>query len=99
MNKIYVIAGNHQQFTAFARKKLTEEWDKSITDNTPFNKSMSDFVYIREPDQLLGVNNPKGYLVGTWRELPDIKNILINLQIGTMGRVPVIRELYDKLCG
>lgn len=95
--KIYVIAGNNQQFTNFVKNKLTKEWDKSITDNTPFNKSMSDFVYIREPDQLLGITNPKGYFIGTWKDLPEIEAILINLQIATMGRAPVLDKLYKSI--
>ena len=97
MNKTYVIAGNNQQFTDFVKNKLLKEFDHSIANDIPFNKSMSDYVYVREPHQLVGITNPKGYLIGTWKELPNIKNILINLQIATMGRVPVIRELYDNL--
>jgi uncharacterized membrane protein len=97
MNKTYIIAGNNQQFTDFVKNKLLKEFDHSIANDIPFNKSMSDYVHVREPHQLVGITNPKGYLIGTWRELPEIKSILINLQISTMGRVPVIRELYDKL--
>jgi hypothetical protein len=99
MSKTYVIAGNNQQFTDFVKRKLMEEFDHSIANDIPFNGSMSDYVYIREPRRLVGVNNPKGYLVGTWRELPEIRSILINLQIATKGRAPIIRELYDSLCG
>ena len=97
MNKTYVIAGNNQQFTDFVKRKLMREFDRSIVNDTPFNGSMSDYVYIREPDQLVGVTNPKGYLVGTWRELPRIDIILINLQIASMGRAPIIRELYERI--
>ena len=65
--KHFIIAGNHQQFKEFVNKKLS-----SLTESFRF----TDFVYVSGPEIFKGYSNPHGWFIGTWRERPDIREIL-----------------------
>lgn len=38
-------------------------------------------MYLDSPDNLIGIENPRGIMVGRWYQRKDIKDILIQLQI------------------
>jgi hypothetical protein len=101
MNKTYVIAGNNQQFTDFVKRKLAEEFAHSMANDIPFNRSMSDYVHVREPNQLVGITDPNGALIGTWRDLPHIESILKELLIRTetnnFQKFTKIHNLYTSV--
>lgn len=69
--KYFVICGNQQQYSDFIKRKAIELFNQGDT-----NISLSDFVYVSGPEKLKGYSDPHGWLIGTWRELPDIKIIL-----------------------
>lgn len=74
--KYYVIAGNNNQYLDFAKKKVDFAWYSGN-----HSVSLSDFVYVHNPDQLRGLKDPDGYFVGTWYDHDFIREILNNLII------------------
>ena len=65
--KNFVIAGNYQQYTDFVRKQVSL---------TTASYKPTDFVCVTGPESLRGYSNPHGWFVGTWRQRPDIKDIM-----------------------
>ena len=79
----YVIAGNHSEYLDFIGKKFVENpWQNFIEVNThTFN----------------GVINPRGFLIGTWKQRKDIKDLLLRLMTTytpNIGVPPSIIESY-----
>lgn len=75
LDKIFVLAGNYEQFFAF-RRQLVEVLRE---EHHSFN--ISDIVYIGGAEQLRGFRDPWGYKVGTWAYRSDIKDIIEQLMI------------------
>jgi len=69
MNKIYIIAGNYEQFKIFSQQ-LAKLMSKS-----GMIFAMSDFVYLDSIEKLMGCYKPWGYKVGTWSERNNIDDI------------------------
>jgi len=65
--KLFIICGNHQEYQEFVNKKIS-----SLTESF----RITDFVYVSSPKAFVGHSNPHGWFIGTWRELPDIREIL-----------------------
>lgn len=74
--KIFVVAGNMDQATTYAKMKLTERWDFAQKENIVFTGSMSDYVYVSGVDTLRGHSQVHGVFVGSFRERADIKDIV-----------------------
>lgn len=68
--KTLVIAGNIFE----AKHWIVTDLGKRYPTNTSL--SMSDYNIISYPDQLRGMRDPSGRFVGTWRERPDIFELL-----------------------
>lgn len=90
IDKLYVIAGTNEQYLNFVTRKVTETWpeDTSI--------SMSNFVYVRNREQLMGIRDPKGFFIGTWYENPDIVEILNQLVVSMtdVEKVAKLNQMY-----
>ena len=71
--KYYVIAGTHNEFKEFCHRKLTE----LIKDGKTV--SLSNFVCVTGPSQLIGVFSPHGWCIGTWKDRDNIKEIVTML--------------------
>lgn len=68
--KIYVIAGNHQEYENFSRRKVFELYNKGDT-----SISLSNFVYVSGPTKLRGLRNIHGYFIGTFTQRSDIEEL------------------------
>ena len=71
-NKIFIIAGNHDQFRRFSvylGKLMLEE-------GIEFSKQ--DFVHV-DMSHILGYDGIWGYRIGTWYERPDIDELKLVL--------------------
>lgn len=92
--KYYVIAGNNNQFLTFAKEKIETAWY-----NGNILLSLSNFVYVYDPNVLRGLHNPNGFFVGTWIDHDFIREILNNLMISMTDdrKLKVIIELWDQL--
>ena len=75
-DKYYIIAGNQKEFSEFINYKIADLWSKNQTYHT-----FSNFVYLDNPDQLLGIVDPHGWLVGTWRKRENIRDLIAALII------------------
>ena len=73
MNKIFIIAGNYEQYGWFFHQLKWSMEDNGI----PYKHN--DFVYLDNPDKIRGIRDPWGYKVGTWNERKDIEQISIML--------------------
>jgi hypothetical protein len=67
-NKIFVIAGNYDQFNTF-RKTLIRTM---VEEDIPLH--YQDIIYV-EKDRMYGYNDVWGYKVGTWNQRSDIEEI------------------------
>lgn len=74
-DKIFVIAGNHDQYRQFIRKKADEMWEKGQ------QVTLSDFVYVSGPEVLRGFNKVHGFFYGSFRERADLPEIVTLIRI------------------
>lgn len=75
MSKIFVVAGNYEQFRWF-RKELGYA---IAANDIPIR--FQDIVYVSGPEALRGHQQPWGYMTGTWYEREDIDDIRIQSQL------------------
>jgi hypothetical protein len=75
MTKYYVIAGNHGEFIEFSIRKVGEY------QKLGFPISTNDLVYVHSEDTIVGVENPTGWLYGSWRQRWGIESIIERLII------------------
>lgn len=76
MAKKYVIAGNRDQASQWIKTDLEKRSKAGET-----TLSWSDYVIVNDSMKLRGVRDPRGVFVGTWRERPDVVEILDALLI------------------
>lgn len=74
-DKYFVICGTYEEFRELRVKKCAELSKKGET------ISFSNFVYVDRPEKLKGYSDPKGFFYGTWRQNPNLKDILITLRL------------------
>lgn len=75
--KIYVLAGNFEQFKYFRSQLLEAMAQNSLEFN------VNDLIYISDRNKIRGVRNPFGYFVGTFQERFDYQDIINELMIRT----------------
>jgi hypothetical protein len=68
--KNYVICGSSAEYDFFIREKCRQMNEKGM------DASLSNFVFLTEPNQLRGIRNPHGWLYGNWKKNPKIYEIL-----------------------
>lgn len=71
MSKIIVIAGTLEQAKQWIKQHLDKRMNAGET-----TLSYSDYVTVKGLDHLRGFSDPHGYFVGTWKQRPDIKQIV-----------------------
>ncbi len=91
--KYFVVAGNHQQYKDFVRRKCEELYliGKEV--------SLSNFVFAT-CDSLKGHSNPHGWFIGTWKDRADIGYLMVQLIITTREDSPskdTLLKLADEL--
>jgi hypothetical protein len=94
VNKIYVIAGNYTEFVDYAHRNL--EWRI----HSGQTASMSDYVYVGNRRDLLGIKEPHGMFIGSFRNRNDLKDILETLasRYFTASEIPQsIKDLYNEV--
>ena len=94
--KTYVIAGDHYEFLEYREKwrarRITE------TERTGETFSMADCVDVHSPSVLIGVKDPHGVFIGTWRSLPNIKEIVQHLLIASVNSLnPTLQKIYKNI--
>jgi hypothetical protein len=89
--KVYVVAGNHDQAYEYINRKIAER----ISNGETVNK-IGDYVYLDKVNRLRGVSNPHGVFIGTWRDRPDILDIVFELIMHSTDPTR-LREIHDEL--
>ena len=95
-DKIFVVAGTLAEFKQFMHKKLDQLWKEYSEQGRIFNLSMSNFVYVSSIESLAGHRNIHGYFYGSFRNRPDLKDIVrhIRLRNGLPEGEQLIPDLY-----
>ena len=70
--KIFVIAGNYDQFKSFRKTLISTMIEEDI------DVRQTDIVYV-DKDKLYGYDDIWGYKVGTWQQRKDIDDICMML--------------------
>jgi len=90
VSKVLVIAGNANE----AKYWVINDLGKKYPTNTSL--SMSDYIIVTNPDQLRGMRDPNGIFIGTWKERPDIFEIL-NMLLVIMTHDTVKHKIIQDL--
>ena len=94
-NKYYIIAGNAAESNTFAKKKAQDFWNLGISHIT-----LSHFIYVDSRERLLGLKNPSGFFIGTWKDHPKIEEIMVALAVAVyndIGKSKLIKELWKDM--
>ncbi len=89
--KVYVVAGNHNEAYEYINRKIEER----ISNGETVNK-IGDYVYLDNVIRLRGVSNPHGVFVGSWKQRPDILEIVFELIMHSTDPTR-LREIHDEL--
>ena len=84
----YVIAGNHSEYLEFIAKKYSEN-------------PHQNFIEVTYSHNLTGTKNPRGFLIGTWKQRRDIRDLLFRLMstyTPNYGVPASIIESYGLVC-
>lgn len=86
MSRIFVVSGNHDQFRNFVRHKVAEMINegKDVT--------YGHFTYVSGVDVFRGYSEVHGYFVGTFRDRPDIEDIVTHIKI--VNNISYTKKLY-----
>lgn len=92
MPKTFVIAGTRDQFNGYKHRRIRERVASGEVD---FH--YSDYVYVNNPLSLRGFADPHGVFIGTWKQLPDIKEIVETLIICSRTPNPKLIYILNEL--
>jgi hypothetical protein len=92
MTHIYVVAGTFDQAKTYISNKRA---DYAISGEPPL--LMPNYLAVTNVIHLKGIRNPKGVLIGTWRERPDIVEILETLMLASDVPNKALVAAYDGL--
>jgi hypothetical protein len=90
VSKTLVIAGN----TFESHYWIVQDLGKKYPSNNSL--SMSDYLIVHHPDQLRGMRDPTGIFVGTWKQRPDIfelLNMLLVIMTHNNSKHKIIQDL------
>ena len=92
MAKIFVIAGNSSQAIKWMKGNNQKRWDNGDTSAT-----LSDYVIVENPTIMTGHRNPHGVFIGTWKDRPDIMDIVMALMNATYETNPKLRKIWNEI--
>ena len=94
MPKIFVIAGNQSQAKHWINTHIQGRMTKGET-----TLSLSEYCIVSGETTLIGIANPSGYFVGTWKERHDLDGIFMRLLSHTeitTTKHRVLNRLYGE---
>jgi predicted nucleic acid-binding protein len=71
MSKIFVVAGSYHQAKEWIKQDIEKRINAGQTSLT-----LSHYVYVSSAADLRGYSDPHGMFIGTWKERPDIRDIV-----------------------
>ena len=94
VDKIFVIAGNKKQAEDWITNKITSMISNS---QNLIYVARSDYVYVDHTSRLRGIRNPHGFFIGTWKDRPDIKDIIMALMNATYETNLKLRKIWNEI--
>lgn len=73
MEKLFIIAGNYDQFRAWRSNHI------NLIGETLILKQ--NLIYVHDVHNLRGYREPHGLFIGTWYQRADIESIILQLQV------------------
>ena len=90
--KYYVVCGNRNEFNEFIKRKAFELFGQGNT-----SISLSQFVHVDSVEKIRGIHEPTGWFYGTWKNNPNIEDIMIALAGSLNGiRLRNIQNLWKE---
>lgn len=87
-NKYFIVAGTHQEFRT---------WLQLNRRRFAYN-NINDFIYVDRPMVFLGYANPHGFFVGSFRQRPDLLEIVQTIIINSSAMsLQAKKELMNRL--
>ena len=90
--KTLVIAGTYEQAQLWIKNDLAK---RSVLGETTL--SQSEYIVVHNVDQLLGLRDPHGVFVGTWKTRADINEIVDVLYARTKSKNHSLEKVYHEL--
>ena len=90
--KIFVIAGNSSQAIKWMKGNNQKRWDNGNTSAT-----LSDYVIVENPTIMRGYRNPHGVFIGTWKQRPDIIDIVTALTMATDDENYYLQKIWEQI--
>ena len=88
MDKLYVVAGNMDEFRQFVNRKKAEH-DKA-------NEIMPRYIFVHSTDTLRGLSKVHGWFTGTYQRRSDIEQIKECIKIINAIRWPSLYDTYTQ---
>jgi hypothetical protein len=87
----YIIAGNYGEYITYLNQHCME-----------FDLNITQVVFLDDIGMIKGANkmfDPDGIFIGTWRTLPDIKDIVIELYSQSIDskKCEILTKVYQSL--
>jgi hypothetical protein len=92
MSKIFVVAGSYHQAKEWIKQDIEKRINAGQTSLT-----LSHYVYVSSTADLRGYQDPHGVFIGTWKERPDIRDIVEALMVQSTLPIPKLREIWGGL--
>lgn len=90
--KKLVIAGTYEQAQLWIKNDLNKR--AALGETT---LSLSEYTVVHNREQLLGLRDPHGIFVGTWKTRADINDIVDALYIKTKSKNYSLEKIYSAL--
>ena len=83
---IYIVSGTYEEYKQYRQKKFNEFLDQPPTQEFV---EFPEYHYIQHVGNLLGLVNPKGFYIGTYKDRPDLPEIELAVKIAKSKRNPI----------
>jgi hypothetical protein len=84
VDRLYVIAGSWNEFDVYRARCSA-------------GGNISHYVFANDPYKLRGIRNPHGVFFGSWRNRPDIKEIVEQLLLCSTEPNPALQAIVNEL--
>jgi len=83
-DRIYVVAGSWNEYDTYRARQSA-------------GGQISHYVFANDPWKLRGIRNPHGVFCGSWRNRPDIKEIVETLLLCSTEPNPALQAIVNEL--
>jgi hypothetical protein len=92
--KIYIIAGNREQFQDYKKQKYNQAL---MNGDSGLGMEVQSYVYVSDVSTIRGVANPTGVFYGTWRNRSDILDIVMVLRLAQRNQNATLDKIWHEV--